>query len=122
MLSTKIRTTIVTLIAGFSIGTATIAPAASQADKNNHTYQKTVGKRKGPWQNTCANAKIAYENWAELAEIQYNRGETKAANEDSAVASNILKNATASGCSIFIVKAPAAAQQLGSLELSQPAS
>lgn len=120
MFSTKIRTTVITLIAAFSIGTATIAPAASQADKNNHTYQKTVGKN-GPWHNTCANAKVSYENWAGLASSEYDKGETKAANESSAVASNILKNATASGCSIFIVKAPAT-QQIVSLELSQPVS
>ena len=46
MHSTKIRTTLITLIAALGFATATIAPAVSQADKNNGTYQKTVGKKK----------------------------------------------------------------------------
>ena len=98
MLSTKIRATLVTLIATLGFGTATIAPAVSQAGKNDHTYQKTVGKRK--WMNTCGNAQISYTNWTYLSRQEFIKGETAYSGQDKEVAEKIKENATASGCSI----------------------
>ncbi len=99
MLSTKIRAMLITLVAAFSFGTATIAPAVSHADKNNHTYQKTVGKKR-QWMNTCGNAQISYTNWTELSRQEFIKGETAYSGQDKEVAEKIKENATASGCSI----------------------
>jgi hypothetical protein len=98
MLSTKTRTTLTALIAALSFATATIAPAVSQADKNNGTYQKTVGKRR--WMNTCANAQVSYTNWTELSRQEFIKGETAYSGQDKEVAEKIKANASASGCSI----------------------
>jgi len=98
MLSSKTRTTLITLIAALCVATATIAPAVSQADKNNGTYQKTVGKRR--WMNTCANAQISYTNWTDLSRQEFIKGETAYSGQDKEVAEKIKSNAGASGCSI----------------------
>lgn len=98
MFSTKFRTTLLTLIAACSFGTATIAPSVSHADKNNYGYQKTVGKRR--WVNTCANAQISYSNWTQLSRIEFIKGETAYSGQDKEVAEKIKDNANASGCSI----------------------
>jgi hypothetical protein len=99
MLSTKIRTSIITLIAAGTIGIATIAPAASEAAKNNHTYQKTVGKQRR-LVNTCANAQISYTNWTELSRNEFIKGETGASGQDKELAEKIKENANASGCNV----------------------
>lgn len=99
MLSTKIRATLITLAVALSFGSAAIAPAISQADKNNHTYQKTVGKKR-QWMNTCGNAQISYTNWTELSRLEFIKGETAYSGQDKEVAEKIKENATASGCSI----------------------
>jgi hypothetical protein len=107
MLSTRIRTTIAGLAVTCSFGTAVLAPAVSQADRNNHGYAKTVGKRVRPWMNTCANAATSLENWSQLASSQLEKGETKAAEESIDVASKIKENAKASGCTnVDLVRAP----------------
>lgn len=98
MHSTKIRTTLITLIAALGFATATVAPAVSQADKNNGTYQKTVGKRR--WMNTCSNAQISYTNWTTLSRLEFVKGETAYSGQDKEVAETIKANAIASGCSI----------------------
>jgi len=121
MLNPRIRTGIIALIAGFSVGTATIAPAISQADKNNHGYQKTVGKRVRPWMNTCANATTSLDNWTDLAGKELANGETKAAGESIDIASKIKENAKASGCpGMDLIKAPAAARVSPVVALSSP--
>jgi hypothetical protein len=99
MLSTKIRTAVITLIAACSFGTATIAPAVSQATKNNYGYAKTVGKRR-QWLNTCGNAQVSYTNWTELSRWEFIKGETAYSGQDKEVAEKIKENANASGCSI----------------------
>jgi hypothetical protein len=99
MLSTKIRTTAIALIAACGIAIATIAPAVSQATKNNYGYQKTVGKRR-QWLNTCANAQISYTNWTEFSRWEFIKGETAYSGQDKEVAEKIKENANASGCSI----------------------
>jgi hypothetical protein len=99
MLSTKIRTTVITLVAATSFGTASIAPAVSHATKNNYGYAKTVGKRK-QWHNTCANAQISYSNWTELSRQEFIKGETAYSGQEKEVVEKIKETATASGCSI----------------------
>ena len=99
MLSPKIRTSIITLIAAGSIGATTIAPAASQAAKNINTYQKTVGKKR-QWLNTCANAQISYENWTDMSRREFIKGEMAASGQDKDLAEKIKENANASGCHV----------------------
>ncbi len=99
MLSTRIRTTAIAVIAACSVGTAAITPAASQATKNNYGYQKTVGKVRR-WHNTCANAQISYTNWTALSRQEFIKGETAYSGQDKEVAEKIKENANASGCSI----------------------
>jgi len=72
MLSTKIRTTVITLVAATSFGTASIAPAVSHATKNNYGYAKTVGKRK-QWHNTCAKRGSLHLTSADTAELPLGR-------------------------------------------------
>jgi len=111
MPTVRTRTRIIALIAGLSVGTATIAPAVSQADTNNHGYQKTVGKRVRPWMNTCANAIVSLDNWSDLASQELANGEAKAAAESIDIASKIKENAKASGCKgLDLVKAPVVAR------------
>lgn len=109
MLTPKIRAAVISVIVALSVGTATVAPTVSQADKNNHGYQKTVGKKVRPWMNTCANAIVSLDNWSDLASKQLENGETKAAGESIDIASKIKENAKASGCKgMDLVKAPTA--------------
>jgi len=107
MRTAKIRSTVVALIAvsGLTFASAPLTQVAS-ADKNNHGYQNTVGKRNRPWHNTCANAQISFENALTVTENLAREGDTKGAEETLNLASKIYENATASGCHIGIVKVP----------------
>ena len=99
MLSTKIRTAVITLTAACSVALASVpfTPVAS-ATPNTHGYAKTVGK--SLWHNTCANAQISFDNAVTLAEWDVEQGDIKNANKDLDLATTIHDNATASGCSI----------------------
>ena len=100
MLSTRIRTTIIALVAsaGLAATSAPLTPVAS-ASKNTGGYQRTVGKVKA-WQNTCANAQISFENALTLAEVDRNGGNQAASGQDIKLAETIKDNANASGCTL----------------------
>jgi hypothetical protein len=100
MLSTKIRTTIIALVAsaGLAATSAPLTPVAS-ASKNTGGYQKTVGKVKA-WQNTCANAQISFENALTMAEVDKTSGDLNSRDQDLKLAETIMNNGRASGCAM----------------------
>jgi len=101
MLSSKIRTTVITLVAASSFAFASVPfTSIASAAPNNHGYAKTVGKRKQLWQNTCANAQISFDNALTLAEVEAGQGDMKNAMKDLDLATTIHDNANASGCSV----------------------
>ena len=101
MLSTKIRTLIIALIAatGIAATSAPLTPVAS-AVKNNGGYQTSVGKVK-QWQSTCANAQISFANAVTLAEVRVEEGDQPGFEAAIKIAQGIHASATASGCSIY---------------------
>jgi hypothetical protein len=101
MLSTKISSTAIALIASASLAFAgPLAPVAS-AQKNNGTYQKTVGKLKqAKAESPCPGFQRAWENSVLEAESDAEAGDQESFELDIKTARETEKNAKDAGCSI----------------------
>jgi hypothetical protein len=100
-MSTKIRTTIMALVAAAVIAatSAPLTPVASAA-KNNGGSQTSVGKVK-QWKGTCLNAQVSFANAKTLAEVSAGEGDQAGFETAITIAQGIHASATASGCSIY---------------------
>lgn len=86
MFSTKVRSTILPLAVSVTFAVAALAPAVSQA-----------APKGGPWESTCQNAQVAYENANTLLEWSATEQEFQ---KNQALRNNIAKNAQMAGCGL----------------------
>jgi hypothetical protein len=94
MLSTKIRTAIIGLVASGAIVAGTLAPVASADYKLTVTTTNEVNSN-----YSCENAKVTYENYGTLAESAQESGDLAGFNQAVAGATKTDEVAKAHGCS-----------------------
>jgi hypothetical protein len=101
MLSTKIRTAIIGLVASGAIVAGTLAPVASADYKLTVTTTNEVNSN-----YSCENAKVTYENYGTLAESAQASGDLAGFNQAVAGATKTDEVAKAHGCSWAYMVAP----------------
>jgi hypothetical protein len=101
MLSTKITSTAIALVASASFAFAgPLAPVAG-AQKNVGTYQKTVGKMKQiKAEDPCAVWQHSFEDNVEMAENDSKAGDQESFEQDIKTANEVYKSAKNAGCSV----------------------
>jgi len=100
MLTTKIRTTFIALVAASSFAAVTgpLAPVAS-ASKNTGAFSKSSEAHKQKLMGGCAKAKITFENWVNMAENDAEAGNQKDFEHDIDGAQATHEVAKREGCS-----------------------
>jgi hypothetical protein len=101
MLSTKIRTAIIGLVASGAIVASTLAPVASADYKLTVTTTNEVNSN-----YSCENAKVTYENYGTLAESAQESGDLAGFNQAVSGATKTDEVAKAHGCSWAYMVAP----------------
>ena len=101
MLSTKIRTAIIGLVASGAIVAGTLAPVASADYKLTVTTTNEVNSN-----YSCEGAKLTYENFGTLAESAQASGDLTSFNQAVAGAAKTDEVAKAHGCGWAYMVAP----------------
>lgn len=102
MLSTKIRTTIIALIAASSFAVASTAPAVSQAAKNTEGFSKSSESK------FCSYTWGLFESYVNKADAAHKAGNLQATRERLNEAQETVNNAKAEGCGWAFRVAPPA--------------
>jgi hypothetical protein len=99
MLTTKIRTSIISLIAAGSFATAAVLPAVSQASKNTGAYEKSLEAEKSVHEAICGDFWRHFEAAVNNADTLYKQeGNSAAFKQELANAKANLGSGVANGC------------------------
>jgi hypothetical protein len=97
MLSTKIRTTVVSIAAAFSIAVA-VVPSAASAAPNTGAFSKSAEGMKMKQYNPCQSLRSAYNTATEMYVNDQKEGDLAGAKVDNEIREGINERGRSMGC------------------------